>query len=42
MQNTAIEILKNKRSFEAEKKLLSIKKILELIPKILQFSYDKS
>ena len=32
MQSVALEILKNKRSFEAEKKLLSIKKILKLIP----------
>ena len=32
MVNTAFEILKNKRSFEAEKKLLSINKILKLIP----------
>tara|TARA_Y100001958_G_C21210563_1_gene536309 strand:- start:315 stop:1631 length:1317 start_codon:yes stop_codon:yes gene_type:complete len=32
MVNTAYEILKNKRSFEAEKKLLSINKILKLIP----------
>ena len=32
MTNTAIEILKNKRSYEAEKKLLSIDKILKLIP----------
>ncbi len=32
MVNTAYEILKNKRSFEAEKKLLSIDKILKLIP----------
>ena len=32
MTNIALEILKNKRSFEAEKKLLSINKILRLIP----------
>tara|TARA_B100000886_G_scaffold337037_1_gene296965 strand:- start:1166 stop:2479 length:1314 start_codon:yes stop_codon:yes gene_type:complete len=32
MANTALEILKNKRSYEAEKKLLSINKILKLIP----------
>ena len=32
MVNTALQILKNKRSFEAEKKLLSINKILKLIP----------
>ena len=32
MQNVALDILKNKRSYEAEKKLLSIKKILKLIP----------
>ena len=32
MVKTAKSILKNKRSFEAEKKLLSIKEILELIP----------
>lgn len=32
MSNIALEILKNKRSFEAEKKLLSISKILKLIP----------
>ena len=32
MVNTAFKILKNKRSFEAEKKLLSISKILKLIP----------
>ena len=32
MTNAAIEILKNKRSHEAEKKLLSIDKILKLIP----------
>ena len=32
MLSTALNILKNKRSYEAEKKLLSINKILELIP----------
>lgn len=32
MVNTAKSILKNKRSLEAEKKLLNIKEILELIP----------
>ena len=32
MLNTAKSILSNKRSLEAEKKLLSIKQILELIP----------
>jgi len=32
MVETAESILKNKRSLEAEKKLISIKKILELIP----------
>lgn len=32
MSSTALNILKNKRSYEAEKKLLSINKILELIP----------
>lgn len=32
MEKTALEILKNKRSYESEKKLLSIKKILELVP----------
>ena len=32
MQNVALEILKNGRSFESDKSLLSIKNILELIP----------
>ena len=32
MINTAISILKNKRSLEVEKNLISIKQILELIP----------
>jgi phosphoenolpyruvate mutase len=32
MQNVALEILKNGRSFESEKSLISIKNILELIP----------
>ena len=32
MVNTAESILKNKRAYQIEKKLLSIKKILELIP----------
>ena len=32
MLSTAKSILSNKRSLEAEKKLLSIKQILELIP----------
>ena len=32
MTKTAESILKNKRSLEAEKNLLSIKQILELIP----------
>ncbi len=32
MNDTALEILKNKRTYEAEKKLLSIRNILKLIP----------
>jgi len=32
MQNVAQQILKNKRAYEIEKNLLSIKKILKLIP----------
>ena len=32
MQKTALSILKNKRTFEIEDQLLSIKNILELIP----------
>ena len=32
MKKVALEILKNKRSFESDKSLLSIKKILDLIP----------
>ena len=32
MKKVALEILKNKRTYEVEKKLLSINKILELIP----------
>ncbi|MDA9625099.1 phosphoenolpyruvate mutase [Candidatus Pelagibacter bacterium] len=33
MENTALSILKNSRSYEAEKKIISIKKILNIIPK---------
>tara|TARA_B100000780_G_scaffold242296_1_gene185060 strand:- start:1093 stop:2394 length:1302 start_codon:yes stop_codon:yes gene_type:complete len=32
MKNVALEILKNQRSYESDKSLLSIKKILDLIP----------
>ena len=32
MKKTALSILKNKRSLEADRSLLSIKEILELIP----------
>ena len=32
MQSTALDILKYKRSYEAEKKLMSINNILKLIP----------
>jgi phosphoenolpyruvate phosphomutase len=32
MKKVAYEILKNRRSFESDKNLMSIKKILDLIP----------
>ena len=32
MEKTVLSILKNKRSFEIDSELMSIKKILELIP----------
>ena len=34
MEKVALEILKNKRSFEIEKKIISIKKILNIIPPV--------
>ena len=34
MTNIALEILKNKRSSEIEKKIISIKKILNIIPPV--------
>ena len=32
MEKVALNILKNKRSFESEKEIISIKKILNMIP----------
>ena len=34
MENVALKVLKNSRSYESEKDIISIKKILNIIPKI--------
>ena len=34
MENVALKVLKNSRSYESEKDIISIKKILNIIPKV--------